>query len=318
MAKKSNPLFTCCWITLLVLLISLIVSLIALYFGQDLLIYQNNLDYVYEEYPEENQEGKRHPGEKNMPYESIVVTTEDGAKLAGWFIHHENKTNAHPTVVYLQENYGNIGYRLGWAENIYHNLGVNIVLVGYRGYGHSDGQPSEHGIEKDSKAIIDWTLKNKKINPSQVYLYGNVLGGAVAVYGAQFFQDKLKGIILQNTFLNLANSVDDTNWLFRLLRPIILANYWPTDERIGNITLPILFISGTDTKTNDDMHQLKDLAKHSAYTDFLEVPKGTKTNTWRLGGSSYLLAIDNFMIKTRSMIPIPVETELTVSASRSR
>jgi len=268
---------------------------------------------VYEEYPEENQEGKRNPQEKNMPYEDILVPTEDGLKLAGWFIHHEKDTKNHPTLVYFQENYGNIGYRLAWAENIYQNLGVNIVLVGYRGYGHSQGDPSEAGIQTDAQAIIDWTVANKNINQDQIYLFGNVLGGAVAVYGALDNQESIKGIILQNTFLNLANAVDDTNWLFRLLRPLILTNYWPTDERIDKISVPILFISGTNTKTNDDMHQLQDLAVNSAYTDFLEVPEGDKKNTWRVGGKSYLLAIDEFILKTRTMFYVPLEIEEVVA-----
>jgi len=288
--------------------------MIVLYFGQDLLIYQNNLDYIYEEYPEENQEGKRNPGEKNMKYEDIQITTEDGVKLAGWFIHHDSRAK-HPTMIYMSETWGNIGYRLAWAENIYQNLGVNIVLVGYRGYGHSEGSPSEHGLEKDGKAMVKWTLENKKVDPNQVYLFGNVLGGAVAVYSSQFYQNQLKGIILQNTFENMSTMVDDTNWLFRLLRPIILANYWPSGDRIKDIRTPILFIAGDADDTFDDMHRLKDAATASTYVDFLAVPKGGKKDTWRIGGKSYLLAIDEFIMKTRSMINIPVETEFTVEAN---
>jgi hypothetical protein len=75
---KANPFVTCCWLTLLVLLISLIVSMVSLYFGQDQLIYQNDFPSPYEEYPEENQEGKRNPGEKNMLFEDIGVKTSDG------------------------------------------------------------------------------------------------------------------------------------------------------------------------------------------------------------------------------------------------
>lgn len=282
-----------------------------LYFGQDLLIYQNNLDYIYEEYPEENQEGKRNPGEKNMSYDDIIVTTEDGVKLAGWFIHHNAKTLKHPTVIYMSETWGNIGYRLEWCKNIYHNLGVNIVLVGYRGYGHSEGSPSEHGLEKDSKAMIDWAVQNPKIDNSEIYLFGNVLGGAVAIYGAQFYQDNLAGLILQNTFSSMAEMVDDTNWLFRLLRPLILANYWPSDERIKTITTPMLFISGTadNMVTTDDMKRLYDAANSTRYKDFLEVPNGGNKDTWRIGGKSYLLAIDEFIMKTRAKKPI-VSTRL--------
>jgi fermentation-respiration switch protein FrsA (DUF1100 family) len=306
---KANPFVTCCWLTLLVLLISLIVSMVSLYFGQDQLIYQNDFPSPYEEYPEENQEGKRNPGEKNMLFEDIGVKTSDGLRLAGWFMHHGNDTRIHPTIIFMGESVGNIGKKLAWAENIYFNLGVNIVLVGYRGYGHSEGSPSEYGLEIDSKAIIKWTLENPKINKDQVYVYGKILGGAVATYGVQDYQDKVKGLMLENTFQNMATAIDDTNWLFRLLRPVILANYWPTDERIKTTRLPILFISGTESNTHDDMDRLRDMATNSSLVEFLNVPNGTKINTWRVGGKPYLLAIDEFIIKTRTgitKIPIPV------------
>lgn len=250
-----------------------------------------------------------------MNYEEITVTTEDNVRLAGWFIRHDADAKAHPTVIYMQETWGNIGYRLPWAENIYQNLGANLVIVGYRGYGHSEGKPSEKGLEKDAKAIIEWTFNNKKIDPLQVYCYGPVLGGAVSLYGAQFYMTKLKGIILENTFTNMAAMVDDTYWIFRLLRPLILANYWPNDKRIENTTTPILFISGTASDSNDDMHQLRDLAKKSIYTDFLEVPGGNKNDTWRVGGKNYLLSIDNFIIKTRPMVNIPLATTSTNTTS---
>ena len=250
-----------------------------------------------------------------MKYDDITITTEDDVRLAGWLIHHGAESKLHPTIIYMHESSGNIGQRLAWAENIYFNLGANIVLVGYRGYGHSEGSPSEHGLELDSKAIIDWTLSNKKINADQVYVLGSVLGGATATYGAQFYQDRLKGLILQNTFFNMATAVDDTNWLFRLLRPLILANYWPTDERIQKITLPILFISGADSDTHDDMQKLKDLATNSQLVDFLTVPKAGKKNTWRVGGRSYLMSIDEFILKTRGLINIPIETESGIESA---
>mmetsp|Transcript_21982 Transcript_21982/g.24412 ORF Transcript_21982/g.24412 Transcript_21982/m.24412 type:complete len:316 (+) Transcript_21982:8-955(+) len=309
MAKSGNPFLTCCWLTLLILVISLLVSLVCLYFGQDQLIYQNDYPSPYEEYPEENQEGKRNPGEKSMKYEDITIETEDDVRLSGWFIHNAALTPTLPTIIYMHGSSGNIGHSLSWAENIYFNLKANIVLVGYRGYGHSEGSPNENGLEKDSKSIIKWTLENKDINSEQVYVMGNVLGGAVATFGVQFFQDQVKGIILQNTFKNFGNAVDDTNWLFRLLRPLILANYWPTDERIKNIVTPILFISGSDSDTHDDMQDLRRLAVHSQITEFLTIPRAGKENTWRVGGRSYLTAIENFFLETKFLINIPIETD---------
>jgi hypothetical protein len=292
------------------------VSIVFLYFGQDQLIYQNDFPSPYEEYPEENQEGKRNPSEKKMNYEDITIETEDDIRLAGWFIHQGALAKTAPTLVYMHESSGNIGTRLNWAENIYFNLGYNIVLVGYRGYGHSEGSPSEYGIQKDSKAIIKWTLENPKLNPNSVYVFGSVLGGAVATYGVQYYQDRVKGLILQNAWSSMSAAVDDTNWLFRILRPIILANYWESDKTIKDLQLPILFISGTESDTKDDMQRLRESATKSNYVQFLTVPKGTKKNTWRVGGKSYLMAINEFVSLTIAMpsIALPIQVESTASS----
>ena len=60
----------------------------------------------------------------------------------------------HETVIYFHENAGNIGNRLYAIEVLYFELEVNILIVGYRGYGHSQGTPSEAGLELDADAIF--------------------------------------------------------------------------------------------------------------------------------------------------------------------
>ena len=66
-------------------------------------------------------------------------------------------------------------------ELLYFELEVNIVIVGYRGYGHSQGSPSEAGLERDADAILNWALQHKEINNQKIYIFGRSLGGAVAV-----------------------------------------------------------------------------------------------------------------------------------------
>ena len=125
----------------------------------------------------------------------------------------------------------------------------------------------------------------------------------------------LKRIILENTFINLASMVDETYWIFRMLRPLILSNYWPSNNRIENTTTQILFISASASDTNDDMHQLRDLAKQSIYTDFLEVPWGNKNDIWKVVVKNYMFSIDNFIIKTSKIVNIPLPSAPTTSNS---
>jgi alpha/beta superfamily hydrolase len=49
-----------------------------------------------------------------------------------------------------------IGYRLPNAVQLFRKVGVNILLVDYRGFGHSEGEPSEDGIKLDAE-VRDWT-----------------------------------------------------------------------------------------------------------------------------------------------------------------
>ena len=55
--------------------------------------------------------------------------------------------------MFFHENAGNIGLRLDYFEILYKKVDVNVLCVGYRGYGHSEGQPSEAGLKLDAKAV---------------------------------------------------------------------------------------------------------------------------------------------------------------------
>jgi abhydrolase domain-containing protein 13 len=47
---------------------------------------------------------------------------------------------------------------------LYQELEVNVLIVGYRGYGHSEGTPSEAGLELDADAIFSFAQNHKEIN----------------------------------------------------------------------------------------------------------------------------------------------------------
>jgi fermentation-respiration switch protein FrsA (DUF1100 family) len=114
-------------------------------------------------YPESNPKTYRHPGERNMVYEDVKIKTKDNLTLHGWFIKQKNPLS-HETLIYFHENAGNIGNRLHVIEMIYFELEVNVLIVGYRGYGHSEGTPSEAGLGLDAEAIFEFALNHKEIN----------------------------------------------------------------------------------------------------------------------------------------------------------
>ena len=85
-----------------------------------------------------------------MLYEDVYIQTKDNLKLFGWFIKQAIPYDV-PTLIYFQENAGNIGMRIPFMNKLYLKLKVNILIVGYRGYGYSEGSPTEEGLMLDGE-----------------------------------------------------------------------------------------------------------------------------------------------------------------------
>ena len=85
------------------------------------------------------------------------------------------------TIIFFHGNAGNIGHRLQNALGLYSVLNANVVMVEYRGYGKSEGSPSESGFYQDSEAALDFVLKRPDLEDMPVVLFGRSLGGAVAI-----------------------------------------------------------------------------------------------------------------------------------------
>jgi pimeloyl-ACP methyl ester carboxylesterase len=130
-----------------------------------------------------NPRGYQSPSDHNMPYKEVKITTKDKIKLYGWFI-YQNDSNNRTTIIYFHENAGNLGFRLPFAKLLFARLKVNILVVGYRGYGYSEGLPTEEGLMLDSEAVIEYAFNDLSdmINVDDVYIFGRSLGGAVSIY----------------------------------------------------------------------------------------------------------------------------------------
>lgn len=117
------------------------------------------------------------PSMHKLPYENVQVCTSDGVLLNMFFIHQmEDKQRHCPTVVFFHGNAGNMGHRLQNCLGLYHNLHCNILMVEYRGYGFSEGQPSEEGLYIDAKTSIDYLYTRNDINHSEIIVFGRSLG----------------------------------------------------------------------------------------------------------------------------------------------
>lgn len=115
--------------------------------------------------------------------------------------------------------------RLPVARRILQAKDCNVLMVSYRGYSGSEGRPSEGGLRLDAQAALDYlhVRRAAEIDKSRIVLLGNSLGGAAAIDLAsrEGNQGKFSGLILENTFLNIARIIEHrvpgTAWVRRFL-----------------------------------------------------------------------------------------------------
>ena len=132
-----------------------------------------------------------------MYYEEVALVASDGVRLAGWYL---PLADARGTVLFCHGNAGNISNLLGVAEDA-HRLGLGILLFDYRGYGQSEGTPSEEGTHRDAEAAWNYLVQEAGLAPDQIAIIGRSLGGPIA---ARLARDKTPAaLFLEETFTSI-------------------------------------------------------------------------------------------------------------------
>jgi hypothetical protein len=127
--------------------------------------------------------------------ENAWFQSADGVRLHGWYLPHDRSL---ATVLFCHGNGGNITHRADLAQLLHDRVGAAVLIFDYRGYGRSEGQPSERGILADARAARAWLALRCGIPQREIVVMGESLGGAVAVDLAAC--DGAKALVLQNTF----------------------------------------------------------------------------------------------------------------------
>lgn len=122
--------------------------------------------------------------------EEKFISTADRVKLQCYLIRHKHSNRI---LIYFHGNAGNITHRIPDLLSL-HGLGLNVLGVGYRGYGKSNGKPSEQGIYSDGDAAVKYARHELGFKESQIILLGRSIGSTVATHTAQY--RKIAGLIL--------------------------------------------------------------------------------------------------------------------------
>lgn len=182
------------------------------------------------------------PEEKGINHENIEIKISENEFLKGYFIPAPGKNETKKTAIYLHGRGENVSHCLEKCKKLQEVSGVNILLMDYRGFGESksETQISKETLVSDAEAMYDYLIKEKKLTPEDISLYGHSLGGHIAVELAS--KKKVHSLVLQSTFSSIQKVVEGFS---RLLPNFVdRNNSFDSGSLIKKITAPILIIHG--------------------------------------------------------------------------
>ncbi len=164
-----------------------------------------------------------------------LTTADDERVHALWWAPQAGR----PVLLYF---HGNAGHVFDWAlvRGELAPLDVGLLLLDYRGYGKSTGQPTEEGLYADGEAALAW-LAARGHGPQDVVLLGKSLGGGVATEMAR--RHPAKGLVLESTFTSIPAVA---RHLFPIL-PVgtLLPDRFASGEKMSAIHSPVFVIHGS-------------------------------------------------------------------------
>jgi pimeloyl-ACP methyl ester carboxylesterase len=225
----------------------------------------------------------------DWPIEEVQFTARDQCQLHGWFFPAEKGSGrSHLVFLLMHGNAGNVGTRLGFYE-AWLGLGVNLFSFDYRGYGRSQGVPSEEGTYQDAEAAHAW-LVARGFAPENIVALGKSLGGGVASELA--LRRPLGGLILQSTFTSIADVGAD---IFPFL-PVRWMNTikYDTLGKLPRIHIPVLIIHSRGDETVRFRHAERNYAAANQPKMFWEITSG-HTDILQTGRAHYLAGLEKYL-----------------------
>jgi pimeloyl-ACP methyl ester carboxylesterase len=181
-----------------------------------------------------------------------MIPTPDGEELHAFHIRPANLQYARNiTVLMFHGNAGNIGYRLPIAKILASEVGCNVLMLQYRGYGRSTGNPDEKGLKIDAQTALDFLRSNDELKGRRIIVYGQSLGGAVGINLVAENQEQgdIAGLILENTFTSIRKLIPRYVQIF-----IIIVRICSSDKNmqcVPTCTFPCALVPSTLDQRGD-------------------------------------------------------------------
>lgn len=246
-----------------------------------------------------------------VAHEDVWISSTDGVRLHGWFLKAQGEPKA--TVVYLHGNAQNLTAHAAYIDWL-PAAGYNVLVADYRGYGLSTGKPSRAGVLADARASWFYARSRNDVDPENMILLGQSLGGANALTlaGGEKLPG-LKAVIADSAFSSYSRigrekmlQIPVLGYLLWPFSPLIVSGGLSPDAGIKNIApTPLLLIHGN-----------QDTVVPSSHSDRLFAAASTPKWLWTLEGGGHTEAFARFRTQIAPRLLRFMDYALSGDASR--
>jgi fermentation-respiration switch protein FrsA (DUF1100 family) len=227
------------------------------------------------------------PDRIGLAYESVELVTEDGVRLDGWFVPASG--DARGALLFFHGNAGNISHRLD-SLKIFHDLGLDVLIFDYRGYGRSEGAVSEQGTYLDAEAAWRYLTDVRRVPEESIVLFGRSLGAAIAARLAT--RHGPGALIMESSFTSVP---DFAARHFRIFPARWLARFrYSAKELLGSVRCPVLVVHSPDDEIIPFQHGRENFAAANEPKSFLEI-RGGHNEGFLVSGRTYIDGLDDFL-----------------------
>ncbi len=231
------------------------------------------------------------PTALGLRHDELTLVTPDGERLHAWFLPSSVEPSTHRyTVLVCHGNAGNISHRLDRTLLMHANVGTDVLLFDYRGFGNSSGRPDESGTYEDARAAYRYLVDERGVDESRLVLFGESLGAAVALQLAT--EVDAAGLVLEASFTSIRD-------MARVAYPFIPNGWVKTRyeniEKIPTVKMPVLVLHGTEDRTVPFAQGQSLFEAANEPKRFLAIDGASHSDTFLVGGDAYWQTWKDFL-----------------------
>jgi hypothetical protein len=262
-------------------------------------MFESRFIYFPSKYPEGDwriAEPRAEEGRVASRCEDVWLTAEDGVRLHAWFCTPRAGRGGAPepvptdrAVLFFHGNAGNVSHRRAQIESLV-ALPAAVLIIDYRGYGRSEGSPTEQGLYRDARAAWEYLTTARGFGPARVVVFGESLGGAVAVDLAS--KVRPCALILQSTFTSIADMAAE---VMPFVPRFIIRTKMDSLEKMARVESPVLVVHSPADEIVPYKFGRKLYEAARGTKQFHEIKNAPHNLTHDIGGAAYYDAVRDFI-----------------------